>query len=94
MTIFIDYEFKCHAENDGKMRAYETAFFDGKCKPFIEGYRLIPEGEVLIQENGETMGPQNESIFPWRPADLLQEFQKQYEDMRAALETIYSGVTE
>ena len=45
MQIYIDAAYRCHAADDGRLRAVECGFFDGKCDAFIEGYRYIPEGE-------------------------------------------------
>ena len=39
MKIYIDSDFKCHAENDGTMREFEVSFFDSKCAEFVVGYR-------------------------------------------------------
>lgn len=93
MKIYLDADYKCHAANDGTMTEVETAFFDGKCKTFIEGYRYVPADEVWTREDG--MEFPGEMISPWRDYALLEEFQRQYEeliaqqeDMRAALELL------
>lgn len=91
--IYIDTDFKCHLENEGTMTAVETDAFDGKCKAFIEGYRYVPEGETWTRADG-TEFP-GEMISPWREYALLEEFQRQYEeliarqaDMQAALDLL------
>lgn len=93
MKIYLDADFKCQLENDGAMKEIETSFFDGKCKTFIEGYRCVPAGETWVSTDG-TEFP-GEMISPWREYALLEEFQRQYEeliaqqeDMRAALELL------
>lgn len=92
-TIYLDTDFKCHLENDGTMTAVETNFFDGKCKTFIEGYRFVPAGEKWTREAGTEF--HGETISPWKEYALLEEFQRQYEeliaqqeDMKAALELL------
>ena len=80
-TIYLDTDFKCHLENDGTMTAVETNFFDGKCKFFIEGYRYVPVGETWTRTDG-TEFP-GEMISPWREYALLEEFQRQYEELLA-----------
>ena len=99
-TIYIDNKFKCHTSNpDGAYTAVETVFFDGKCAAYIEGYRFVPAGETWRREDGEVF--EGEMVAPWRPYEILAEFQAIYEeeqakqaDMAAALDAIYTGVTE
>ena len=90
MIIYLDANYKCHTSNDGTMREVETSFFNSKCKTFIEGYRYVPAGEMWTRADG-TEFP-GEMISPWREYALLEEFQRQYEeliaqqaDMQAAL---------
>ena len=75
-TIYIDAEFKCHVSDDGTMTAVETAFFDGKCDAFVEGYRYIPEGESWTREDGEIF---TGMVAPWKPYDELDDAQHEYE---------------
>lgn len=98
MKVYIDSDFKCHTTNpDGAFREVETAFFDGKCAAFIEGYRFVPAGESWEREDGEVFT--GEMIAPWRDYAILAEFQSIYEEelakqaeMEAALEVL--GVSE
>lgn len=99
MTIYIDDKFKCAVSDDGTMRAVETAFFDGKCAEYIEGFRYVPAGEAWTREDGETFA--GEMIAPWKDCAQLEHYQAIYErmraeqaDMRAALDAIYKGVAE
>ena len=78
-TIYVDSEFKCHAGDDGTLMPVETDFFDGKCNSFIEGYRLIPEGCTLAQEDGTEI--RGLTIFPWKEYSVLAAYQEQYEVM-------------
>ncbi len=81
MTIYLDADYKCHTTDDGTMTEVETDFFDGKCKTFIEGYRYVPAGEMWTREDG--MEFPGEMISPWREYALLEEFQRQYEELLA-----------
>ncbi len=93
MTIYLDDDYKCHAVNDGTMRAFEVPFFDGKCAAFIEGYRFVPEGETWTRPDGVVF--QGEMVSPWKDSAVLEAYQAQYEamlaeqaDMQTALETL------
>ena len=99
MTIYIDDDYKCHTSPGEGLTAVETDTFDGKCRQYIEGYRFVPGGEIWTREDGQVF--EGEMIAPWRDYELLAEFQALYgeeqakqADMAAALDTIYSGVTE
>lgn len=99
--IYIDSEFKCHTTNTGGtfrevvLRESAKNFFTNKCTAFIEGYRLKPEGETWVGEDG-TVFSGGEMIAPWKDYNELDRTQRQYEqaliaDMRMALKTL--GVT-
>lgn len=78
MTIYIDSEFKCHTTNpDGSLREVETDFFSGKCDIFIEGYRIVPDGEIWTRDDGEVF--HGEMIAPWKPYFELDAAQREYE---------------
>ena len=78
--VFLDSDFKCHAENDGTMTAVESDFFDGKCTAFLEGYRFVPEGESWTRKDGAVF--QGEMISPWQPWEALNKAQAAYERKR------------
>lgn len=78
MIVYIDNDRKCHVTPGDGMTAVDTDFFDGKCKQFIEGYRLIPAGESWIREDGEVF--HGEMIAPWKPYEILAELQALYEE--------------
>lgn len=86
-TIYIDSGYKCHAIDDGTMVAVETDFFDNKCDAFIEGYRLVPEGESWVREDDYIF--YGEMIAPWKDYALLAAYQTQYETMQAELDEAY-----
>ena len=98
MLVYLDTDFRCHVENDGTMTAYETDFFAGKCTEFIEGYRIIPEGETWIRDDGVIF--RGLMICSWVDYRELEAAQIAYEreqypllitenaDMKAALEVM------
>lgn len=75
--IYIDSDFKCHVSNDGTMSEVQTAFFDGRCDAFIEGYRFIPDGQSWTREDGTVIT--GETIFPWKLFSELDASQREYE---------------
>ena len=77
MKIYIDSDFKCHATDIGNLREVETAFFDGKCNAFIEGYRYIPEGESWTRSDGVVF--YGEMISAWKNYHELDAAQREYE---------------
>ena len=97
MKIYIDNDYKCHISPGDGLTAVETDTFDGKCRQYIEGYRFVPSGKIWTREDGQTFT--GEMVAPWRPYEILAEFQAIYEkeqakqaDMAAALEIL--GVSE
>ena len=99
MTIYIDSEYKCHVSPGEGLTAVETDAFNGKCRQYVEGYRFVPAGQSWTREDGQVF--EGEMVAPWREYELLAELQALYEeeqarqaDMAAALDAIYSGVTE
>ena len=97
-TIYLDAEFLCHTEDDGTRRAVETDVFDGKCDSFVEGHRLIPQGETWTREDGRVFsGPMRAPVQEHR---ILKAKQEEYEqnaeqiaDMEGALEYLLTGGT-
>lgn len=83
MTIYIDSDYKCHVSNDGTMREFDVAFFDGKCQTFVEGYRYIPPGERWVRPDGVFFA--GEMISPWQDYNVLAAAQAAYEEAEAAL---------
>ena len=88
MKIYLDADYKCHVENDGTMTPYETDAFDGKCRTYIEGFRIIPAGSTW---NGRYYP--GEAISAWRDFELLRAAQTGYEDsLREASAAYQKGV--
>lgn len=103
MKIYIDSECRCHTTNpDGIFREVilsenAKAFFADKCTTFIEGYRLKPDGETWIRDDGEVFSG-GEMITPWKPYEELDAAQREYErqklaDAENALAIMWGGVT-
>ena len=99
MKIYVDNDYKCHTSPGEGMTEVETDAFEGKCRRYIEGYRFVPADETWTREDGEVF--HGEMIAPWKSYEILAELQALYEeeqakqaDMAAALEAVYTGVTE
>lgn len=88
MEVYLDTEYKVHAEAGTDYMTIADAFFDNKCPNLVESYRYVPAEATWTREDGVAFaGPM---IAPWR--DICQydseqrEYEReQYEDMRAAL---------
>lgn len=95
--IYIDSEFKCHAENtNGEYRGFDVPFFYEKCKTFIEGYIYLPHGESMTDERGVSYS--GEMIAPWKDYSELDAAQREYErerlaDAENALAIMWGGIT-
>ena len=92
MTIYIDNDFKCHVSNPGgTYTAVETTAFDGKCDPYIEGYRFVPAGATWTRKDGVVFS--GEMIAPWRDWQELDAVQREYErEQLAAYEQALSEI--
>ena len=86
-TVYLDDDFKCHLEDNGTMKAFETDFFGGKCNAFVEGYRIVPDGESWTREDGVVF--RGEMISPWKNYSELEAAQEQYERNMAELDAAY-----
>ena len=82
MMIYIDNEYKCHTSPGNGLVEVETAFFDGKCVAYIEGYRYVPAGQTWTREDGTVFT--GEMVSPWKPWAELDAAQRAYERERAA----------
>lgn len=87
MIIYLDNDFKCHVENDGTMRPYETDIFDGKCATYIEGYRIVPEDEEWTRSDGVVF--RGLMVTPCKDYSILSAAQQGYEDSLAAAAAAY-----
>ena len=89
--IYLESDFKCHISGDNTMISVETAAFDGKCDTYIEGYRFVPGGKTWVREDGVEFS--GEMVAPWKPWQVLEEAQREYErqlvaEYEAALQEI------
>lgn len=82
MMVYIDKEYKCHTSPGNGLVEVETAFFDGKCVAYIEGYRYVPAGQTWTREDGTVFT--GEMVSPWKPWADLDAAQRAYERERAA----------
>lgn len=55
ITVYIDDDFRCHAEPAEGLRAVETDMFDGR-EHLIGYYRLIPDSESWTRADGVVFG--------------------------------------
>lgn len=101
MKIYIDSDYRCHTTNpDGAFREVvlsknAEAFFANKCTTFVEGYRLKPENETWVRDDGEVFSG-GEMITPWKDYAELDREQREYEreklaDAENALSIILGG---
>lgn len=94
MVYIEPVNFKCHPKQNAEstLIPVEDDFFDGKCDTFIEGYRLKPDGETLVREDGIVFSG-GKMISPWKPSDQLFAAQAQYEaDLAEAAKAYREGV--
>ncbi len=82
MQIYIDADFKCYTAPKKGLATVETAFFDGMCAAYIEGYRFVPAGKTWTAADGTVYS--GEMITPWKPWAELDAAQRAYERERAA----------
>lgn len=77
-TIYLDSDFRCHLDDAADRTELQTEWFDNKCDAFIEGCRLVPEGEAWTRSDGEVFT--GEMIAPAVPLSTLLQRQDQYEE--------------
>ena len=75
MKIYIDEDFRCYAEHSEGLRECESAFFDGKSKRLIRGYRYLPQGEKWVRGDGVVF--YGEMIAPIEDPAILQLYDQQ-----------------
>lgn len=79
MTVYIDADYKCHAQAADGLTAVDHAFFDGKCAAFIESYRFVPEGYTWTREDGAVF--HGEMIAPHKDLAPALAIQQEYDAM-------------
>ena len=70
MKIYIDDDYRCYAEPEDGLRECKSAFFDGKSKRLIRGYRYLPQGEKWVRGDGVVF--YGEMIAPIEDPAILQ----------------------
>lgn len=94
VRIYIDSDYRCHVDNDGTMREIDTPdFFNNKCRAFIEGYRVKPDGEIWVREDGEVFDG-GMMISPWVDYDVLLSAQAEYEQQQKTIREYEAALTE
>lgn len=88
MLIYIDKDYKCHAEPAEGLRAFEVPDFDGKCAAYIAGTRYVPAGETWTRSDGEVF--EGEMIAPCIDSRIREAYQEQYELNLAELAAAYA----
>ena len=83
MRFYLDENYKCHKNDVGNCRVFESRYFDGKADAVIEGYMFVPGGEEAIL-NGETVI--GRLFTHWKPWHELDAAQRAYE--REQLEAV------
>lgn len=77
MKVYIDSYYKCHVSPGEGLREIEAPEFDGYCAEYIEGMRLVPEGETWVREDGEVFHGRMKSA--WQDYAKLEKAQFEYE---------------
>lgn len=77
MKLYLDSDFRCHLTDGGGMRPFETDLLDGKCKEYVEGYRIVPDGETWTAEDGTVL--RGFLFCPAVEIGTLEYAQRQYE---------------
>ena len=90
MIIYIDIDYKCYTESAEDRTAVESAFFDGKCKTFIEGYRYVPQGQTWTREDGVVFA--GEMVAPWKDYTGLAAAQAGYGEAAAELQDMQEAL--
>ena len=90
MIIYIDTDYKCYTESAEDRTAVESAFFDGRCKTFIEGYRYVPQGQMWTREDGVVFA--GEMVAPWKDYSALAAAQAGYEEAAAELQDMQDAL--
>lgn len=76
MKFYLDENHKCHKNDVGNCREFDTQYFDGKADAVIEGYMFVPAGEVAMMDGVTVKG---EQYTPWKPSAELDNAQREYE---------------
>lgn len=82
--IYLNKEFQCFTrQTEDTVLSIETAYFDGKCNAYIEGYRFIPTGCHWTREDGAVF--YGEMISPFKDSTYLEMVQSVYEQLASEI---------
>jgi hypothetical protein len=96
-TYYLDDQYRLHLSPADGLTQWEDVEgdFDGKSPEYIEGFRVVPEGETWVREDGaEFSGLMIAAAVPFEELDAAQREYERAEmaDMKAALALV--GVTD
>ncbi len=76
---YLDSDYRVHVTCGEGMTPWEdiTGYFAGKCRAYIEGYRVIPEGESWTDSQGRVY--EGMMIAPTVSYDQLRAAQEAFE---------------
>lgn len=86
-TIYLDFDFICHADYAEGRTPVETAALDNVCDAALPCYIYVPEGKSYTKPNGNTVKGEFVQCFDSRAADLIRV---QYEAQLAAAAAAYT----
>ncbi|MBR4035932.1 MAG: hypothetical protein IKJ05_04280 [Oscillospiraceae bacterium] len=82
--IYLNKEFQCFTQQtDDTVMNIETAYFDGKCNAYIEGYRFVPAGCRWTREDGNVF--YGEMVSPFKDSTYLEMVQSVYEQLASEI---------
>ena len=94
-TYYLDADYRLHLSYAEGLKPWEDAEgrFDGKCQAYIEGFRVVPESETWVREDGaEFTGLMISAAVPFDELDAAQREHErkllaEYETALSAIET-------
>ena len=78
-TYYLDEDYRLHLSPADGLTQWEDVdgYFDNKCAEYIEGFRVVPEGEKWVRSDGEVFyGLMRSAVVPFEDLD---EIQRKYE---------------
>lgn len=88
-VIYIDSECKAHVAASEDRTALEVDMFDGFADGFVEGFIVVPEGQMAVHPDGRIL--EGFTIAPWKLSAELEEYQRKYEKELASAALILLG---
>ena len=92
MIYYLDSDYRVHTEPGEALVSWEDAngIFDGKCKAYVEGFRVVPEGECWKRGDGTVF--KGLMVSPVADIGVLQTAQTDYEKVQAEVEDMKSAL--